>query len=159
MMAGRITRESGRFGVNFGLQRQRVSFEKHRAFTITDFIFIQFAGTETGNKNFPHSRLMLLQWMPAAVPLVERSDHADPAGMGRPQSKIDARLALFALCACAQPAEQSIQLALTQRLTLGAGKRGFANSVGIGANRNLTAGVGRHQLIVQLLDSWQAQRE
>ena len=45
--------------------------EKHRAFGVADFVFIQLAQFEIGNEDFPDTGVVPLQGMAAAVPLIE----------------------------------------------------------------------------------------
>ena len=114
-----IANQRGGFRINLGLKSQRISLEKHRAFAVADFVFVQIACADTGYEQFPHPGFMPRQWMTATVPLVKSADYADPAGVRRPQGEIDPGDALFYAGMRPQFGEQISQCSLLQGLAIG----------------------------------------
>ncbi len=153
MAALEVTGERGGLGINLGLEGQRVGFEKHRTFRVANFVFVQFAQAEIGDKQFPHPGFMALHRVPAAIPLVEGSDHADPTGVGRPEGEINTDDARLHPGMRAQLGEQPFQDSSPQRLAIGGAKGRFANGVGVVEGDGLAAGIDRDELIVQFRDS------
>ena len=76
---GGARRRLGPLGMGVGLQRQE------RAIGAEQLVFIEVAGAEAGHEDLPEPAGMALAHRHApAVPVVEIADHADPAGVGRP---------------------------------------------------------------------------
>ena len=154
-----VADQGRRLGINLRMKGQRVGLEKDRAFPVADFVFVEFAQPETGNEQLPYPGLVSLQRMPAAVPLVEGADHADPAGVGCPEREIDTHDAFLDPQMRAQLGEQGVEHAPLECLTIGLGKGRFVNGVGIVEGGDLTAGIDGHEPVLQFCDSRNANGE
>ena len=78
------------FGADFAPEGQRVRFDQNVIFLSFDFIFINFAFINSGNKNIPHAAgRMLAHHINAAVPVIEISDNGNTFGIRRPNGKTD----------------------------------------------------------------------
>src|SRR5207237_1303810 len=77
----------------FGAQGDRVGLQREdMAVRADDLVFVDGAGTEAGDENFPDSGAVPQPHrMPAAVPGIEVADDRDPLRIGRPDRKAHAR--------------------------------------------------------------------
>src|SRR5579863_5981194 len=76
----------GPLSLGVGLQRQQ------RTVRANELVFIELAGHKAGHEDLPEPALLALAHRHApAVPTVEIADDADPAGVGRPYRKGNAR--------------------------------------------------------------------
>ena len=88
----RIRHHGGRLGPHFRLPRKRVGLERHQ-FPVRpdDLELVERIGTEHGNEHFPDAGIHPHpHGIPPPVPIVERSDDADPAGIGSPDREMRA---------------------------------------------------------------------
>ncbi len=75
----------------FGIKADRIRLDQNIIFLSFDFVFVNFAFAEAGNKNVPHpAGRIFAHHAGAAVPVIKVSDHRNPFGVGCPDGKADA---------------------------------------------------------------------